>query len=93
MKKLNHTKKERNSLIRDLASTGLTHGKIAKTMHCSTSTVSRAIHGRKTQKKKNTPTFKTSTRNRKPITNKTKTRQPKTQRGISLLWGAIEWKY
>ena len=93
MKKLNHTKKERNSLIRDLASTGLTHGKIAKTMHCSTSTVSRAIHGRKAQKKKNTPTLKARTKNIKSTTIKTKTRQSKTQRGISLLWGVIEWKY
>ena len=92
MKNLNQTKEERDSLIKELSKTGLTHGKIAKTMHCSTSTVSRAINGRN-QKKKNTPTPKARAKNIKSTKIETKTRQPQTQKGISILWGAIEWKY
>jgi plasmid maintenance system antidote protein VapI len=93
MKNLNQTKEERDSLIKELSKTGLTHGKIAKTMHCSTSTVARAINGRKSQKKKNAPTPKARTKNIKSTKIETKTRQPQTQKGISILWGAVEWKY
>ncbi len=93
MKNLIKTKEERDSFIKELSRTGLTHGKIAKTLHCSASTVARAIHGRKSQNKKNTPTPKARTKNIKSTTIETKTRQPQTQKGISILWGAVEWKY
>ena len=101
MKNLIQTKEERDSLIKELRKTGLTHGKIAKTMNCSTSTVSRAINGRSQRNayqrnyrlKTKTSTPKAHTKNIKSTTSETKTRQPKTQKGISILWGAIEWKY
>lgn len=88
VKKMNQTKEERDKLIKDLAKNGLTYGKIASTLKCSVSTIQRAVHGRN-QAKKITPT--------RPkviaVKQKTVTRQPKTQRGISILWGAINWNY
>ena len=87
-KKMNQIKEERTKLIKDLAKNGLTYGKIASTLKCSVSTVTRAINGRNQAKKKTLTTPKVTVRNQKEVT-----RHPKTQRGISILWGAINWNY
>lgn len=85
VKEMTQTKEERDKLIKDLAKNGLTYGKIASTLKCSVSTVTRAVHGRHQAKKIKSPLKVTA---RQEVT-----RQPKPQRGLSIFWGAIDWKY
>ena len=87
-KKMNQTKEERARLIKDLPKSGLSYSKIASTLKCSVSTVSRAINGRDQAKKVTHISPKVTAKKQKTVT-----RQPKTQRGISILWGAINWNY
>tara|TARA_R110002153_G_scaffold144958_1_gene296216 strand:+ start:330 stop:737 length:408 start_codon:yes stop_codon:yes gene_type:complete len=87
-KKMNQTKEERDKLIKELAKNGLTYDKISTTLKCSVSTIQRAVHGRN-QAKKITPLRPKTTATKQ----KTVTRQPKTQRGVSILWGAVKWNY